>query len=126
MQAVILAGGFGTRLSHIVTDVPKPMAPISDKPFLDYLISTLKKQGFNSFVFLTGHKADVIEEHYKNLENAIFVREEKALGTGGAILNAFKYLNDEFFVINGDTFFDIDFSLLKEISKDKQASIALR
>ena len=85
MQAVILAGGFGTRLSHIISDVPKPMALISNKPFLDYLISTLKNQGFNSFVFLTGHKAEIIEEHYKNLDNAIFIKEEKPLGTGGAI-----------------------------------------
>jgi len=75
---------------------------------------------------LTGHKAEAIEKHYKNLKNVVFIREEKALGTGGAILNAFDYLNDEFFVINGDTFFDIDFSLLKEFAEDKTAAIALR
>lgn len=126
MQAVILVGGFGTRLAHIVSDVPKPMAPINNKPFLEYLVETLKKQGVEDFVFLTGYKSEIIEEYFKNLENAKFIKEETALGTGGAILNAYKYLDEEFFVVNGDTFFDIDLSLLKDFSNDKDCSIALR
>lgn len=126
MQAVILSGGFGTRLSHIVSDVPKPMAPINNKPFLEYLVGTLKRQGVDDFVFLTGYKSEIIEEYFKNLENAKFIKEETALGTGGAILNAYKYLDEEFFVVNGDTFFDIDLSLLKDFSNDKDCSIALR
>ena len=125
-QAVILSGGFGTRLSHIVSDVPKPLAPISGKPFLEYLIKTLQQQGFDSFIFLTGYKAECIEEHFKTLDNARFIKEETALGTGGAILNAYKYLNNNFYVLNGDTFFDIDYSLLEEFGKDKPAAIALR
>lgn len=125
-QAVILAGGFGTRLSHVVSDVPKPMAPIKDKPFLDYLIKTLQKQGFNSFIFLTGYKSECIENFFGDLENAVFVKEETALGTGGAILNAYKYLKDVFFVINGDTFFDIDYSILENFGKNKPLTVALR
>lgn len=125
-QAVILAGGFGTRLSHVVSDLPKPLAPISGIPFLDFVVKTLKKQGFDNFVFLTGYKAECIENYFKNLENAVFVREETALGTGGAILNAFDKLHEDFFVINGDTFFDIDYDLLKNFGKDKQITLALR
>lgn len=125
-QAVILAGGFGTRLSHVVSDVPKPMAPIKEKPFLDYIIETLKQQGFNNFVFLTGYKSEIIENHYKDLENSIFIKEESALGTGGAILNAYEHLQEDFFVINGDTFFDIDYSILEEFGKDKPLTLALR
>lgn len=125
-QAVILSGGFGTRLSHIVSDVPKPMAPISGKPFLDYVVENLKKQNFDSFIFLTGYKSEIIENHFRNLNGAVFIKEETPLGTGGAILNALKYIKDEFFVINGDTFFDIDFSLLEEFSKDKPSGITLR
>ena len=125
-QAVILAGGFGTRLAHVVSDVPKPMAPIAKKPFLEYIVKTLKNQGFDSFVFLTGYKSEIIEKHFKKLKNAILIKEETALGTGGAILNAYNYLEDEFFVINGDTFFDIDYSLLEDFSKDKPCTIALR
>ena len=107
-QAVILAGGFGTRLSHIVPDKPKPLAPIGkyNTPFLEFVVKTLKKQGFDNFVFLTGYKAEQIEKQFKRLKNTTFIKEEKALGTGGAILNAFDKLQDEFFVINGDTFFD--------------------
>lgn len=125
-QAVILAGGFGTRLSHVVSDVPKPMAPIKNIPFLDFIIKQLQRHGFDNFVFLTGYKAEIIEDYFKNLPDTIFIKEETALGTGGAILNAFNSLNDEFFVINGDTFFDIDFSLLEDFGKDKPCTIALR
>lgn len=125
-QAVILAGGFGTRLSHIVSDVPKPMAPIKEIPFLDYIIKTLKQQDFDDFVFLTGYKSEIIENYYKDLQNVHFIKEEKALGTGGAILNAYNYLNDTFFVINGDTFFDIDYSILENFGKNKPVTLALR
>ena len=125
-QAVFLSGGFGTRLSHVVSDVPKPMAPVKDKPFLDYIVKSLKKQGFDSFIFLTGYKSECIENYFKNMENTVFIKEETALGTGGAILNAYKYLNDDFFVINGDTFFDIDYSILEEFGKNKPFTVALR
>ncbi len=125
-QAVILSGGFGTRLAHVVSDVPKPMAPIKNKPFLEYIIGQLQNHGFDSFVFLTGYKSEIIENHFKDLPNTRFVKEETALGTGGAILNAFEFLNDNFYVINGDTFFDIDFSILEEFGKNKPCTIALR
>ena len=125
-QAVILAGGFGTRLAHVVSDVPKPMAPIKKKPFLEYIIKTLKKQGFDSFIFLTGYKSECIEKHFKSLKNAAFIKEETALGTGGAILNAYDKLDDEFYVINGDTFFDIDYSILENFGKNKPITLALR
>ena len=125
-QAVILAGGFGTRLSHIVPDVPKPLAPIKEKPFLEYVIKTLKQHGFDNFVFLTGYKAEQIEEQFKQLKNTTFIKEEKALGTGGAILNAFDKLQEDFFVINGDTFFDIDYDILERFGKEKPITLALR
>lgn len=125
-QAVILAGGFGTRLSHVVSDTPKPLAPIGEKSFLDYLVKTLKQQDFDSIVFLTGYKAEQIEKRFQYLENAVFIKEETALGTGGAIFNAFDKLQDEFFVINGDTFFDVDYSLLEDFGKEKPITLALR
>ncbi|MBQ9245883.1 HAD-IIIA family hydrolase [bacterium] len=124
-QAVLLVGGFGKRLSSLVNDVPKPMAKIGNIPFLDYLINNLKNNGFDNFVFLTGYKSEIISEYFKNLEKAVFIKEETPLGTGGALLNAFNYLNDEFFVINGDTFFDIDFSIIDDFSVNKPCTIAL-
>ena len=126
MQIIILSGGFGTRLSHIVKDVPKPMAPVNNIPFLDYIVKTLKAYSIDNFIFLTGYKSEVIEEYYKNLENAKFIKEENALGTGGAILNAFDLLEEEFFVINGDTFFDIDYNIFYDFAKNNTAAIALR
>ena len=125
-QAVILSGGFGTRLSHVVSDVPKPMAPIKDIPFLEYIVTGLKHQGFDSFVFLTGYKSEYIESYFKDLNGAVFIKEEKALGTGGAVFNAYDKLNDSFFVINGDTFFDVDYKLLEDFGKDKPVTLALR
>lgn len=126
MQAVILAGGFGTRLSHIVKDVPKPMAPIADIPFLKYQYDLFSSQGVDNFIFLTGYKSEVIEAYFDSYPNIKFIKEDHPLGTGGAVLNAFKYLEDDFLLVNGDTFFDIDLSILDKFSKDKPISMSLR
>lgn len=125
-QAVVLVGGFGTRLSHVVKDVPKPMAPISGTPFLKYLYDQLSEQGITNFVFLTGYKADIIEKYFSSYSNITFIRETMPLGTGGALLNAYNELEDDFLLVNGDTFFDVDLSLLDDFSKDKPLTIALR
>lgn len=126
MQAVILAGGFGTRLAHIVKDVPKPMAPINGKPFLAYQIEQLRSNGFDNFILLTGYLSEVIERYFENFSDVKCLKETIPLGTGGAILNAYEHLEDDFWVINGDTFFDIDFSIMKKFAEDKNAVIALR
>ena len=119
MQAVILAGGFGTRLSHVVKDVPKPMAPIADVPFLDYLYHQLSDQGFDDFIMLTGYKAEVIENYFSRFNNVRFIHEDHPLGTGGALLNAYEHLDHQFLLLNGDTFFDADFSLLLKYKKEQ-------
>lgn len=131
-QAVILVGGLGTRLRKIVTDVPKPMAQIENKPFLEYLIKLLKENGFQRFLFLTGYKSGNIESYFKNGEDfgikIDYAREIEPLGTGGAIFNTWEKLNDEFFLINGDTFFDIQYEILFNFIQDKNPDslIALR
>lgn len=128
MQAVILAGGFGTRLSHIVPQVPKPMAPVQDIPFLDYLYRQLLKNGCDRFLLLTGYKAEVIEEYFKTFHNVSFLREEQPLGTGGALLNALSQdlLEEEFLLVNGDTFFNADFTLLSRCHHPDSITMALR
>lgn len=70
-QIVILAGGLGTRLKSCISDVPKPMAPINNIPFLDYLILHLKQNQFTEFIFLLGYKAEVIENYYKDKINNV-------------------------------------------------------
>lgn len=124
-QAVILCGGLGTRLKDIVKDIPKPMALIDKLPFLGYLVLYLRLNGFNKFLFLTGYKSEIIEAYFPGCDFSI---EKEALGTAGALLNAFDKLENEFFLLNGDTFFDIDFGLFSDFInlKKLKAAIALR
>ncbi len=110
---LILAGGFGTRLSKVVADVPKPLAPVNGKPFLYYILEKFIEQGINDFVFLVHHKADQIikyieAEHQSGILKPFsirFVEETEPLGTGGAVANAVRALNLQtgFAVANADT-----------------------
>lgn len=116
-EAVILAGGFGTRLKHLLgNDIPKPMAPVVGKPFLCYVLDRLKEAGIKRVVLATGYLHNKIEGYfgnrYRNIE-LIYSEETQPLFTGGAILQAARFINSsDFFVINGDTLFDIDFRQL--------------
>lgn len=112
MEAVILAGGFGTRLRHVVSDVPKPMAPVAGRPFLCWLTDRLAAQGYGHIVLATGYMHEKVEEFFHNEYNGIridYAREMSPLGTGGAIVNALQHCQEECVtVLNGDTLFDID------------------
>jgi len=112
MKMLVLAGGFGTRLSNILNGMPKALVAIEEKPFLYYQIQNWKIQGITSFVFLLHHKADLIidflNEHRDGLLqkcNVNYVIEPEPLGTGGAIKNALTILNinESFLVVNADT-----------------------
>lgn len=109
--AFILAGGKGTRLSTIVSDVPKPMAPIKSKPFLEYQIKFLTNAGINNIVLLTGYKSEVIRDYFLDGSefncNITYSNEDFPLGTGGAIKKAFDNSKVmEALVLNGDSFFN--------------------
>lgn len=88
MQAVILAGGFGTRLRPVIQNLPKPLAPVNGKPFLEYLIVNLKKMGFSRFIFCVYYLAEKLQEHFGDGAgygvSIEYSMEEKPLGTGGA------------------------------------------
>ena len=112
IEAIVLAGGFGTRLRSVVSEVPKPMAPIGAKPFLAYIMDNLAKQGVKRVILSVGYMADKIIEffgdEYAGIE-VIYSREEFPLGTGGAIKLALNsVLGDHVFVLNGDTFLDLE------------------
>jgi NDP-sugar pyrophosphorylase family protein len=112
IEVLILCGGEGKRLRSVISDVPKPMAPIGTKPFLDYLIELVSRQGFKNFCFLTGYKSEKIfsyfQLNFKNL-NTRFSEEETQLGTGGAIFQAIENSKfEKFLILNGDTFFNIN------------------
>lgn len=117
MQAIILAGGFGTRLQNVVKDIPKPMAPINAKPFLFYLLSYLKKHNFTDIIFSVHYLKEQIEQYFGNNFlglNISYAIEEEPLGTGGAIINSFKYIDKSkpVVILNGDTFLEIDYQKL--------------
>jgi D-glycero-alpha-D-manno-heptose 1-phosphate guanylyltransferase len=113
MQLLVLAGGFGSRLRSVVSDVPKPLAPINGIPFLSFQLDNWVSQGIKEFIFLLHFEANVIIEFLKkwnNLEanqdiDMRFVVEHAPLGTGGSVANAVQTLNlkSDFLVTNADT-----------------------
>jgi D-glycero-alpha-D-manno-heptose 1-phosphate guanylyltransferase len=108
MEAIVLAGGFGTRLRSVVKDVPKPMAAVAGKPLLEVLLGRLAEQGFTHVVLALGHLAEVIVEHFgrefRGME-ITHVIEDMPLGTGGAVRLALTHCRaDHAYVFNGDTF----------------------
>jgi D-glycero-alpha-D-manno-heptose 1-phosphate guanylyltransferase len=110
-EAIILAGGLGTRLRSAVPDLPKCMAPVAGKPFISYVIDHYLQEGIERFIFSLGYKHEIVEEylmaHYSHLSLA-FVVEEEPLGTGGAIkLAAAEVTGKTALVLNGDTIFRI-------------------
>jgi D,D-heptose 1,7-bisphosphate phosphatase len=111
-QVVILAGGLGRRLFPLTQKIPKPLLKINKKPFIEYLFFNLSRQGFKSVLILCSYKSEKFYSRYhkKNIcnMNITCVRENELLGTGGALLNAKPYLNDNFILCNGDTYFDIN------------------
>ncbi|MCW1356353.1 nucleotidyltransferase family protein [Campylobacter jejuni] len=116
MQAIILCGGLGTRLKSVIKDIPKPMALINHKPFLEFIFEYLKKQGIKEVILAVSYKYEVIQKYFKDEFLDIKIKysiEKELLGTGGAIKEALKFIKNEVYVLNGDTFFDIDLSKLK-------------
>ncbi|GAB5540107.1 MAG: nucleotidyltransferase family protein [Salibacteraceae bacterium] len=107
-----MAGGFGTRLQSVVDDVPKPMALVAGRPFLEYLLDYLVHYGFSEVVLSTGYLAQHVSDHFGQRYRSLSIKyavETDPLGTGGAIVNSFEQTNsDEALVLNGDSFLDVD------------------
>jgi D-glycero-alpha-D-manno-heptose 1-phosphate guanylyltransferase len=119
MEAIILAGGFGSRLKSVVPDLPKPMAPVNGKPFLQILLETLAVKKFKRVLLSVHFMADTIKDYfgdnYLGME-IVYVYEVFPLGTGGAIRNALdQSQEDKIFVFNGDTYIDVDVDAMSEL-----------
>ncbi len=131
MRAVILAGGKGARLNPIISDVPKPMAPIRKRPFLEYLLNYWIKQGVDQFVLSIGHMADQIHYYFGNNYRGCpieYIREEKPLGTGGALLFVLDSLEDTdeaVLVLNGDSYCEVEFREMQEQHEKNNAAITV-
>lgn len=120
MEAIILAGGRGSRLSSVVNDVPKPMALVNSKPFLEIILKQLEAQGFKRIVLSVGFKSEVIISYFGSSFRGLSLEysiEEFPLGTGGATRVALDLVREDLvFILNGDTFVDFDALDVKEIS----------
>lgn len=111
-EAIILAGGLGTRLRSVVANMPKCMAPVAGKPFLHYVLDHLRKQGIDKFIFSLGHLheqvTDYLDDNHPGMQKHYSI-EKEPLGTGGAIKLACKAASEKtVVVVNGDTLFRLD------------------
>lgn len=131
MQAVIMAGGKGTRLRSITNDeIPKPMAPVAGKPILEWQIDCLKHQGITEIVLIIGHLGHKIREYFGDGSkfgiNIAYIEETVPLGTAGALSLLPPFLKeDSFFLIFGDVLFDIDLKRMQQYHKSKNAEATL-
>src|SRR5262245_66399981 len=111
-QAAILAGGRGTRLSHVFSDIPKSMVPIAGRSLLEIVIETLAKQGIRDLVLFTGFQSEQIASHFgdgRHWDTSIrYVPEKSPMGTAGSLMQNLHYLDDVFLVVYGDTLFHVD------------------
>ncbi len=128
-EAIILAGGLGTRLRSAVPDLPKCMAPVNGKPFLGYIIHSLQVQGVERFIFSLGYMHEVVtaylSEAFPNLSYDLVI-EDTPLGTGGAIqLACSKAQEQQVLVTNGDTFFDVQVAELSALHVQKGSACTL-
>lgn len=117
-QAIILAGGFGTRLQAVLRDLPKPLAPVRGVPFIHYILRWLEESGVDRVVGCTGYLADKMEAGFRSYPGQLqlaFLREITPLGTGGAIYQALREAGTgSAFVLNGDTYFPANLALLQQ------------
>lgn len=131
MKAIILLGGFGTRLRSVLPDVPKPMAPVNGKPFLVYLLDYLKSQGITSVVFSVHYLREKIQSYFGHEYAGMpiaYAIEDEPLGTGGAISHSLAWIDsaDPVFVLNGDTFVEVDYRAMFSLGKRDRLTMALR
>lgn len=131
MKIVIMAGGKGTRIASVNSEVPKPMIPILDKPILEYQIDCLRNQGFMDIILIVGHLGNIIKDYFgdgSKISAATgkpfgvhikYVEEKEPLGTAGALYLLKEELTDDFLLVNGDIIFDIDINKFYKFHKDR-------
>ncbi len=129
MEAIVLAGGLGTRLASRLHGLPKPMAPIAGRPFLEILLTQLRRSGCTRVLLSVGHQHTVIQDHFGAAFNGMaidYVAESAPLGTGGAIRLALAQAREEsVLVLNGDTFLDADYAAMLRFHAAEGAAVTL-
>ena len=130
MEAIVLAGGLGTRLRSVVADLPKPMAPVAGRPFLAILLDQLSEAGFTRVVLSVGYRHEAIVDHFGSRYRGLqleYAVETRPLGTGGAMRLALRQVaSPAVFVVNGDTFLQLDYAamLAAHQGEDSRLTIA--
>jgi D-glycero-alpha-D-manno-heptose 1-phosphate guanylyltransferase len=129
MEAIILAGGLGTRLASRLKGIPKPMAPVAGRPFLEILMAELAQQGCGRVILSVGHLHDVIENHFGESFRGMkidYITETVPLGTGGAIRLALERASHEsLLVLNGDTFLKVNYQEMLEFHASRGTPLTL-
>ena len=129
LKAVILVGGEGTRLHPLTYEIPKPMVPVINRPFLEHTIAYLKKFQVGDITLAGSYLPEVIRGYFgdgRNLEARLtYTVEDKPLGTAGAVKNAEQYLNSTFAVLNGDIFTDLNLADMLAFHRDKGAKVTI-
>ena len=128
-EAILLAGGLGTRLRSMVQDVPKVMAPVAGKPFLHYCIEKLRHEGITRIIVSVGYKYEIIQTFLNEMNypcDIVLSIEETPLGTGGGIrLGMSQTVTDDVFILNGDSFFDCSLMALHRHHSNSHADVSL-
>lgn len=130
MKAIILAGGLGTRLRGTVSDLPKPMAPVAGKPFLEYLILQLTKAGIRDIILSVGYKREAVISYFSDGKiwgaRIEYAEEMEPLGTGGGVRQALSHIEGEnFLVMNGDSYLDVDLGELIRFHRIRGAVLTM-
>ncbi len=129
MKAVIMAGGFGTRLRPLTCNIPKPMVPVANKPMMEHIIELLKKHGIGDIVATLFYQPEIITDYFGNgAEFGVKLQYRKAeadYGTAGSVRNAGDFLNERFIIISGDVLTDFDLSAAIQFHEKKKAKATL-
>ncbi len=125
-QAVILVGGLGTRLGERTRETPKPLLSVAGRPFLGWLIDELRRYGLSDILLLAGFRAERLIEAFGGDADVRVLVEPAPLGTGGALRLAADHLDERFFLLNGDSLFDINLWDLASVAPDAEATLAIR
>lgn len=132
MEAIVLAGGFGTRLQSVVSEVPKSMAPVNGRPFLEYLLDQLVSGGIGKVILAVGYMNEAITSHFGSEYRSVPIEysvENEPLGTGGAIrLALWKLQGPVSLVLNGDSLLQVDYREMysRHVQKNADITLALR
>ncbi len=129
MKALILVGGEATRLRPLTCNTPKAMVPVLNTPFLEHVVRHLRAHDVKEIVLALRHLSESMKDYFGDGSRfgvrLIHVLEDKPMGTAGAVKNAEKYLDESFFVLNGDVFTDLDFTAMRRYHLEKGAKVTI-